>query len=249
MHSSSEQIHVGPLGKFLALLVRQGIPFGGFLLALAFSWVQFLSPLLEIRASQSWPEVECRPLDTASDSDLHYTYEFAGQRFESDRLNLFASPPENLTKLQEKFRRGEPVTGYVDPSNPDIAVLSREDSHNESLGRIVLGLFVIVFCSGVTAAWLTGMDKWTAAKAGRGKRVLPITRFCECTVYATLVNSFVSVFFFVFLSVPGSFLVKAFSLLLLIPFALLGLLMIYSTSRNFALIFTEQGYKAAAGPK
>ncbi|MGB0578383.1 MAG: DUF3592 domain-containing protein [Limisphaerales bacterium] len=243
MHSSSNQIRVGPLGSFLALLVRQGIPFGGFLLLLAFSWVQYLSPWLEMRASQSWPEVECQPLDASSQSGFHYAYEFEGQRFESDRLSLFVARPGNLQELQKKFRRGESVTGYVNPSDPGTAVLSRDDPNDESIARIVLGLFVIAFCSGVTAAWLSGMDKWTAAKAGREKKVLPITRFCECTVYTTLINSFVSIFFIVLLSVPGSFVAKTFMYLALTPFVLLGLLMIYSTIRNFVLIFTEEAQR------
>lgn len=131
------------------------------------------------------------------------------------------------------------MTGYVNPSDPDVAVLYRDDPNDENLGRIVLGLFVIVFCSGVTAAWLSGMDKWTAAKEGREKKVSPVTRFCECTVYTTLINSFVGVFLVVFLTIPGPFLMKAFVCLALTPFVLLGLFMVYSTFRNFMLIFTE----------
>jgi hypothetical protein len=246
VHRPNKEIRVTSLGSLLAFLVRQGIPFGGFLLVLAFSWVQYMAPLLEMRASQSWPEVECQPLDPTNGSGFHYAYEYGGQHFESDRLSLFDSPPTNLKELHKKFRQGESVTGYVDPSNPRTAILSRDDPPNdERLTRIIVGLVVIVFCGGVTAAWLTGMDKWTAAKAGREKKVSPITRFCECTVYTVLINSFVGIFGLVFLKVPGSFLMKAFLYLVLTPFGLLGLLMIYSTFRNFMLIFKEESSKTA----
>lgn len=239
MHSPHDQIRVSPLGSLLAVLVRQGIPFGGFLMLLAFAWAQYLSPWLEIRASQSWPEVECRPIHTAGQVGFRYAYEFEGQRFESDRLSLYESPPENLQEMQDKFRRGESVTGYVNPSDPGLAVLSRHDVNDETFGRIILGLFAVVFCSGVTAAWLTGMDKWTAAKAGREKKISPITRFCESVVYATLVNAFVCVIF-VFSSIGSPpFLIKAFIYLVATPFTLLGLFMIYSVFRNFMLMFTE----------
>jgi len=244
MHSSAEKIRVGPLGRFLARLVRHGIPFGGFLLLLAFSWVQYLTPWLEIRSSQSWPEIECQPLAATGHPGFHYTYEFEGQRFESDRVSLLDAPPGNIEELRKKFRRGETVTGYVNPSQPGMAVISRADPDDEGLGRAILGLFVIAFGSAVTAAWLSGMESWTAAKAGREKKVSPIARFCECTIYTALVNSFVGIFVVVLLTVPAPFLMKAFMYLVLTPLALLGLLMIYATFRNFVLIFKEAGPSA-----
>ena len=229
------------------MVFRQGIPFGGFLMALAYSGVQFLTPWLEMRASQSWPEVACAPIAAKNQAELRYSYEFNGVRHESERLSLYKSPPKNLEELREKFRRGETVTGYVNPSDPTVAVLSRHDANDESLGLVVMGIVVVVFCSGFAAAWLSGMDKWTAAKAGREKKVSPVTRFCECVVYATLVNSFVGIFFVVIANIEGELPIKAFMYLFLTPFALLGLLMIYAVFRNFMLIFTEDRSSKATG--
>jgi len=191
-----------------------------------------------MRASQFWPEVQCRLVSADDAIGFRYAYESEGEKLESDRLSLYDAVPPDVVQLKAKLYEGESVTGYVNRSDPAIAILSREDSKNEALLRILLELFLFAFCSGLTAARLTGMDKWTVARAGREKKPSPVTKFCEFTVYTGLICSFVCCALVFLVNMPAPVLLQGFMYLGLTPFVRLALLMIYTTIRNFILIFT-----------
>ena len=98
-------------------------------------------------ASASWlPEVAVitrATVDTASPPSVEYRYLRQGQPYTSTRIRFgFTTSPSAVRKLVARYSVGDSVTAYVDPRNPERAVLQ----HNGLLipvAELVVGFLLL----------------------------------------------------------------------------------------------------------
>lgn len=140
-------------------------------------------PMLKWADAQSWPEVPCQVLSsevsTSSSSDgttygvhVHYEYVFDGQRHEShqfDFADIYSSGYDAKAAVVAQYPPGLQTVCYVDPAQPDQAVLVREFSY-----AYLFGCFGLLF---VGAGLLAG-----TAMARGGMRMARTAR--ERSVYS-----------------------------------------------------------------
>ena len=121
---------------------------GGLLLAVGamFLWFFTLSPILTAYASRAWVEVPGKVLSselvrsrsTGRNASttwrilIRYEYEYAGVRYEGDRFDLTRSEHssnigvQSMRQVVRAHPPGTPVSCYVNPENPQEALISRE---------------------------------------------------------------------------------------------------------------------------
>lgn len=140
--------------------------------------------LVEWRMMQSWQPVPCRILQadlevnhgddsTTYKATASYTYEWNGELHTGSRVGLHTSA-DNLgswhediaVELKQAVAAGRPWPGYVNPDQPDEAVLDRTLRYGKLL---FLGLFALVF-GGVGFGILFG-SAWARRRELRHKAV------------------------------------------------------------------------------
>ncbi len=121
---------------------------GGLLLAVGamFLWFFTLSPILTAHASRTWVEVPgtvlsselVRSRSTGRNASttwrilIRYEYEYAGVRYEGDRFDLTRSVHssnigvQSMRQVVRAHPPGTPVSCYVNPKNPQEALICRE---------------------------------------------------------------------------------------------------------------------------
>jgi hypothetical protein len=144
-----------------------------FLAGCATAYFLLVRPLWLWGDSRSWPQTTCTVLESRvgerSDSDgttysvdVVYTYSFGGRGYRSDRYGFFggsSSGYEGKARIVARYPPGSRVPCWVDPDDPEYAVLSREPSVLWLVGLVPL---VFVLAGGGGIVW--------AVRSGRGAR-------------------------------------------------------------------------------
>jgi hypothetical protein len=123
-----------------------------------FVWLMGRS-FLRAYEMRSWPEVPCVILSSETEERRHdenspiefrqnlvYSYQWDGRSYTSDRLSLRGSPwtskPDLKEKRADEWPLGKNTTCFVNPANPDFAVL-KPDSLAPGYSIWFPALFVI----------------------------------------------------------------------------------------------------------
>ncbi|TWT30179.1 hypothetical protein KOR34_47370 [Posidoniimonas corsicana] len=140
MASKKPNQNEGGLQLGAGCLALFALPFAGFGLMVAWWYVSAISTWLD---AQQWDEttavIESVDLKVKRDSDstsyrvvASYEYTYKGRRLHGDRVGVFTGS-DNIgryhhrmhSRLQEAMRRERPTPCYVDPDNPERALLDR----------------------------------------------------------------------------------------------------------------------------
>jgi hypothetical protein len=137
--------------------------FAIFLLAgLAGTWWLLIRPTLKVVAARTWNEVPCRILASEVRShrdddgptyrvDIFYEYQVNGQRYWSSRYHFLtgsSSGYEGKRALVRRYPAGTTRSCFVNPANPDEAVLHRGFTPMMLAGLIPL-VFLVVGAGGM----------------------------------------------------------------------------------------------------
>lgn len=162
---SQTQACMGPgcLIAFFAIFMCFGFCFLG---------IVVVRELFTFRAAQSWPEVPCVILDsrlqTHSDSDggttyspkITYEYSWQGQTYTSDRYQVseYSSSFRNAhQQVVDSYPKGRQAVCYVNPDEPNYAILDRSHAPGMYLGLILGAVFTLVGVGGVVGTILYRM--------------------------------------------------------------------------------------------
>lgn len=108
----------------------------------------FLFTLFAVLGAQQWNAVDGRIRDSAVverdgayRADIAYTYEVDGGRYMADRV-FFGIEEGSAYDLVDRYPAGAPVTVYVNPSDPQEAVLERRLGEESIVTGIVSAVFI-----------------------------------------------------------------------------------------------------------
>lgn len=251
--------------------------FSVFLVAgLAVLYFMVLGPARDYATSRSWTETTCTMLSSQvgshSDSDgttysvdVVYTYSVNGRAYQSDRfgfLKMSSSGRSGKEKTVARYPVGARVPCWVDPTNPEKAVLSRDLSW-EVLFLLLPLSFITVGGGGMIWAiksMVKGRSRSAAAPlasqassfgvepppaAASGTLELrptasPLAKFLGLSAITVFWNGIVAVFVYHAVegwrSGQGEGCLTAF----LVPFVLIGLLILYGALHQFLVLFNPR---------
>ncbi len=174
-------------GKFVAYVFFSIFAVAG----LVFSFFFLVLPIKNVIAARSWVETPCRVLSAQvkshSDSDgttyrvdISYRYEFNGKTFTSDRYNFMrfsSSGRSGKQAVVDKYRKAKNPVCFVNPDNPEQAVLVRGFQPMMLFGLIPL-VFVAVGIGGIVGTTRKSKRRIISkgARAAGGAEWLPETK-------------------------------------------------------------------------
>ena len=233
--------------------------FGIFLLVGVFAgYFMFLKPVFKIWLSSSWPQVPCviesSRMTESSDSDgttygveVIYRYQYQGTAYVGDKYDFISgtsSGHEAKARIVRNYSPGQKTFCYVNPVNPDDAVLSRTFRSDLWFG-LIPGAFALVGFIGITGALRYGRKRkvhvyeqpsrsglnYAGGFDGVGENVLkpvttPLKSLFGTIFVAVFWNGIVSIFVYQDLIKGTNSLMKFGVSLFMIPFILIGLLLI-----------------------
>lgn len=269
-----------PAGKALGCLAAF---FGLFLaVGLATFYFFFAKPAMRIVAARSWRETPCVVLASrvrtheGDDSntysvDVLYEYEFGGRTYQSNRYQFLGGSSGGSESKEAVVARHPPGTRtvcYVDPADPQEAVLTRSFTKEYLVGLVPL---VFVLAGGGGVLWVASMARkartlsrgealWgvpaPALAAGETMRFAetdvesrpavlrpaarPITRFVLLTCACLFWNGIVSVFVWQASKGWRSGNPDGCLTVFLVPFVLIGLLLIWGVFHQFLALFNPR---------
>jgi Protein of unknown function (DUF3592) len=111
---------------FLAIFLAAFVGFGGG----GLFWAAGVQEWRAQRSSDSWPAVTghvvwIRRVSKSRILSLGYEYEYAGRRTRTAHVVFGATGQAEMRAFDERYDVGDPVTVYVDPADPGLAVLER----------------------------------------------------------------------------------------------------------------------------
>ena len=209
-------------------------------------------------------------VEESSDSDgttyrvaIAYTYTVSGVRYQSDRydfLGAYSSGYQGKAKVVERYPPGAVTTCYVDPEDPSQAVLDRRFK-----AIYLFALLPLLFLGAGVGMGLAGLRGLRKAKAPAGEprphrvsrpiedpfaaaagplvlepSASPLAKLVGLTLVALFWNGIVSVF--VFQAVEGwqGGSPDGCLIVFLIPFVLIGLLLLLASVRQFLVLFNPR---------
>lgn len=238
-------------------------------------YFMILGPVRDFASSGSWQETTCTVLSSKvgehSDSDgttysvdVVYTYSFGGRGYQSDRfgfLKASSSGYEGKAETVARYPVGARVPCWVNPSNPEKAVLSRDLSWEWLLVLLPL-TFITVGGGGIVwavrsgrqakaratalplaAASPFGVEPPPAAAGGSLElrpTVSPMGKFVGLVFITLFWNGIVSVFLFQVVKSWRAGEPDGCLTVFLIPFVLVGLALVYGTLRQFLVLFNPR---------
>jgi hypothetical protein len=232
-----------------------------FLVGAGVSYFVLWRPLSNLLASQSWTETECDVLSsqlaTSSNSDgstyrvdIRYTWNWNGILHEGNRHDFMIGSTSGRRGKQEvvdRYPPGARVLCWVDPRDPDAAVLSRDFSLVYLVGLVPL-LFLAVGAGGLFWTLRPEPDKIRrAVSAGTGPVELrpaatPLKTFFGLTAVTLFWNGIVSVFVWQLIEGMREGHADGCLTVFLIPFVLIGLLMIFGVARQLLVLFNPRAH-------
>jgi hypothetical protein len=196
--------------------------------------------------------------------DILYSYSVDGRSYQSNRYrfgDFFSSGREGKEEIVARFPPGTRTACWVDPADPAKAVIDRGFSPVYFAGLFPL-LFFAVGAGGITWVLHSARKKDTpagpqvdpvaafgvSAPAGDGSGPLelrpvatPLGKFAGITLVTLFWDGIVSVFVVqIYNARQDGIAANGFSVLFLIPFVLVGLLLIYATFRQLLILFNPR---------
>jgi hypothetical protein len=236
----------------------------------------FVRPMARFFAARSWQETTCTVLESrvaeSSDSDgttyrpeIVYTYSSGGRAYQSNRYDfpgLWSSGRSGKEEIVARYPPGARVSCWINPADPEQAVLSREFGAAYLLGLIPV-VFLLVGAGGLVWAVRAGrrareaaMSPVTAgsaspfgveppAGAGLGPLELrsalsPMGKLLGLGFAALFWNGIVSVFLWQVVATWRSGQPNGCLTAFLIPFVLVGLGLIFGVFRQFLVLFNPR---------
>lgn len=149
--SSSGSAIGGRIVTFLFGLLFFGI-------GIVLMWIAGLQPLVKYVQSLSWEEVSCRIVSSQVEShassdgttysvNISYTYDWEGRTYRSDRYNNSAgssSGRKGKAEIVRQYPPGKQATCFVNPANPEEAVLVRSAGWMAVFAIPFTGIFVLI---------------------------------------------------------------------------------------------------------
>lgn len=239
-----------------------------FLFGAAGSYFALWEPLSRIAAARSWTETQCDVLSSqvadGSGStykvDVRYSWTAGGSTHVGSRYDFMggsSSGREGKQRIVDRYPPGARVTCWVDPGDPNEAVLSRDLSPAYLIGLLPL-LFLAIGLGGLVFTLRPGRGgavSTVAANespfgvplpaAGNGPAELkpsatPLGMLLGMVLLALFWNGIVSVFvwqmFLGWRNGQQDGCLTAF----LIPFLLIGLALIFGVARRFLVLFNPR---------
>ncbi len=261
----SNRMSFGCLALFFSIFLVAGC---------AVLYFMILGPVRDLVSSGSWQETTCTVLSSRvgehSDSDgttysvdIVYTYSFGGRGFQSDRFGFLkgsSSGYDGKAETVARYPAGARVPCWVNPANPEKAVLSRGLSWEWLLALLPL-TFIAVGGGGLawavrsgrqakaraalplTATSSFGVEPPPAAAGGTLElrpTVSPMGKFVGLIFISLFWNGIVSVFLFQVVKSWRAGEPNGCLTVFLIPFVLVGLALIYGTLRQLLVLFNPQ---------
>ncbi len=240
-----------------------------FLVGAVLFFTLFVRPVWKIAGARSWPAIPCRIISSTltphSDSDgttysadIVYSYSIGSTVYQSQKYSFSSQNTGGYNGKQAiiaAFPPGSTATCYVNPSNPSEAVL-----HRGFTREVLFGVFPLIFCAfgaGVPFAIVrssktsaTPKARWQPRKAAlsadlttgpvvlrpKGSR---IGGLIGILLIALFWNGIVSVFIWQSLN-GGIGFFAIFLAIFLIPFVVIGLLMIAAVINSFLVLFNAK---------
>ncbi len=197
--------------------------------------------------------------------DIFYEYEYQGQKYRSSRYDFFtvsSSGSDSKREVVRRYRAGKVVDAYVNPDDPSQAVLNRDFSWSYLIGLIPL-IFLLVglalllagrkrVASQQTALGSTAGASWkkeataipsTMRASGRIElkpTASPLGKFFGITFIALFWNGIVSVFVYQAYKAWALGNPEWFLMIFLIPFVLVGALLVFFIFYQFLAVFNPQ---------
>jgi hypothetical protein len=143
----------------------------------------FVWPLAEYFAAKSWVETPCTILssevvaDRSSDSttyraEVTFRYQFADQEHESNRCQLLTvstSSRSRAERIAEMYQVGQLTSCFVNPQQPQTAVLQRDLSWDFLFCLFPL-LFLLIGLGGLVFVWRSSPQRKRDSRAGKAAR-------------------------------------------------------------------------------
>jgi hypothetical protein len=221
----------------------------------------FIRPVIKIREARHWPAVPCTVVlsrvqshnsddGTTYSVDILYRYEISGREYKANRYNFFggsSSGYNGKARIVSQYPPGRETVCYVNPQDPTDAVLFRSFTPTMWFGLLPL-LFVVAGAAGIIANPPGGTPpaklsvSFELSPVVLKARYSPAARFFGSVCISVLWNGIVSVFLWLVIQMwmgreHGP---KWFLTFFLIPFVLVGLLMIWMTVHAFVGLFSPR---------
>lgn len=253
-----------------------------FIAGCAFFYIFFIRPLLGILDARDWPEVPCTVISSKVEShsssdgttysvEIVYKYTVAGKPYQSDRYDFtdFSSSGRNgKQKIVRRYPPGKKTICFVNPDDPNSAVLNRDFSPWMLFGALPF-LFIVVGAGGMYFA-VSSMrkskkgaedSKWQQAMsagqdsidfrnpeafiASKGPQTLkakssPLFGFIVILMVALFWNGIVSIFLREVIEDFQRGQPNWFIAIFLIPFVLIGLGLIAGVGYTFLALFNPR---------
>jgi hypothetical protein len=237
-----------------------------FLVGLSVFYFVTVRPVMLYAAARSWQETACTVLSSevgshpGSDSttysvDVVYSYSFEGQEYQARRYGFLggsSSGREGKEEIVARYPAGARVACWIDPSHPDQAVLNREPSAEWLVGLIPL-VFLLVGGGGIWGVLHRSQRiKDTApglpmapAEIVTGPlelkpAVTPWATFFGLTFITLFWDGIVSVFVYQAVKMWRAGSPVGCMSLFLLPFVLIGLVLIFTTLRQLLVLFNPR---------
>ena len=236
-----------------------------FAVGLGLFYFFFAKPAMRIAAARSWRETPCVVLSSrvrtheGDDGDTYsvdvlYEYDFGGRTYQSNRFQFLGGSSGGRAAKEAVVARHPPGTRtvcWVDPADPQEAVLVRSFTKDYWVGVVPL---VFLAAGGGGLLWIASTarkkragstPRFSAAEAGTGPVALeltatPIRKFLVILLVGLFWNGLVGVF--VWQAVKGwrSGNPDGCLTVFLVPFVLVGLLMIWGLFHQFLALFNPR---------
>ena len=246
--------------------------FGIFLLAgILIGYSSFLKPIMKMQFAANWPQISCEVessrvvshsgKSTTYSIEVIFRYQYKSVDYTGDKYNFIggsSSGYDSKAKAVRDYPPGKKTFCYVNPENPEEAVLSRAPSSELWVG-LVPAVFALVGLGGIIGTLKYGKktrvhiyeqpvkreDNYVREYASNGGSVLqpvstPLKTFFGVIVGAVFWNGIVSVFVIQAVKSWSSNNVEWFLSLFMIPFVLVGLVLIFMVFYTLLQIFNPR---------
>src|SRR5436305_92996 len=242
-----------------------------FLLGGVGSYLTLWKPLSKLVVSRSWTEAQCDVLSSqvtevsGSDGitykvDVRYSWTAGGSTHVGSRYDFMggsSSGREGKQRIVDRYPPGSRVTCWVDPGDPNEAVLSRGLSPAYLIGLLPL-VIVAIGCGGLVLTRRSGRGGAVSAMpagespcgvpltaAGNGPVELkpsatPVGKLLGLVFLALFWNGIVSVFVWQMILGWKNGQADGCLTAFLIPFILIGLALIFGVARQFLVLFNPR---------
>jgi len=146
-----------------------------FLFGVLFLYLATIRPMMQASAAEAWPETQCNILssevrrhENSFSADISYEYEMGGHTYTSDAVD-FTNVASNKRKPAQDLVDAYPVDServcFVDPDDPDSAVLIRETGNQIWIGLVGLPFLLVGIGGWVATFYVRSFFSGFAEKA------------------------------------------------------------------------------------